>query len=208
MTRPASSIVLVHGAGSGPWVFDGWAASLDGLTVATPDLHEGLDVARASMADYAARVSATASRLPRPVALCGWSMGGLAVLMAAEAVRPAAVVLLEPSPPGEVQGFDPGVEPEPGTFDPEELYGRFPPGMAARPESALARAERKRGISVPKLPSPSLVVYGDDFPEDRGRAVARLYGSEELCLAARDHWQLVLDPRAAEAVAQFARGYS
>jgi pimeloyl-ACP methyl ester carboxylesterase len=118
---PIASVVLAHGAGSGPWVFDAWPAALPGLEVAAPDLHAGLDVAHASMADYAESVVTAAARLPDPVALCGWSMGGLAVLMAAEKVEPAAVVLLEPSPPGEVQGFEPDIQPAPGAFDPEEL---------------------------------------------------------------------------------------
>jgi hypothetical protein len=67
--------------------------------------------------------------------------------------------------------------------------------MPARPESSLARAERKRGISVPSLPCPSLAVYGETFAQDRGRAVARLYGSAELYLSGLDHWQIVLDPQ-------------
>jgi len=32
-----------------------------------------------------------------------------------------------------------------GSFDPEVVYGPFPRGMRARPESSQARAERKRG---------------------------------------------------------------
>jgi hypothetical protein len=94
-----------------------------------------------------------------------------------------------------VQGFDESVELRAGTFDPEETYGAFPPGMRARPESLLARAERKRGISVPELPCPALVVYGDEFPEERGRALAARYGAEELAFPGLDHWGLVLDER-------------
>jgi hypothetical protein len=122
-------------------------------------------------------------------------MGGLVALHAAADVRPRTVVLLEPSPPAEVQGLHPGVEPAEGTFDPEVEYGRFPPGVRARPESLFARAERKRGISVPSLPCPSLVVYGRDFPEDRGHAIAALYGSQELEFPELHHFDLVLHPR-------------
>jgi hypothetical protein len=57
------------------------------------------------------------------------------------------------------------------------VYGSFPSDMRARPESLFARAERKRGISVPSLPCPSLVIYGDEFP--RG---ARLNSGESLRL--------------------------
>ncbi len=74
-------------------------------------------------------------------------------------------------------------------FDPEGVYGPFP--VRARPESTLARAERKRGISVPSLPYPTLVVTGDDFREERG-AVAAHYAAEQLDLGGRNHWELVL----------------
>jgi pimeloyl-ACP methyl ester carboxylesterase len=184
----------VHGAGSGPWIYEDWG----GVAL---DLQVGLDVARASMRDYADAIVRAAPA--EPFALVGWSLGGLAVMLAAERARPQRLVLLEPSPPMEVQGADESVRPESGTFDPEQVYGAFPPGVRARLESSLARAERKRGISVPSLPCPTLVVYGDEFAEERGRAVARRYGAEELCVPGLDHWGLVLDPRVRAAV----RGY-
>lgn len=188
--RPAS-LVLVHGAGSGPWVYDGWAEALPGIELLAVDLQAGLDVTRASHDDYANVVVAAAAAAPAPVALCGWSMGGLVVLQAAQRMRPSTAILLEASPPGEVQGFDDSIEIADGAFDPEAVYGRFPDGMRARPESTRARLERKRGISVPTLPCPSLVVYGDDFPDDRGAALARLYGAEERSFPGFDYWDLV-----------------
>ena len=165
------------------------------MEVETVDLQAGLDVAEASMSNYAAVLARAAEWLPPPLALCGWSSGGLAAMMAARQAEAAELVLLETSPPGEVQGFDDSVPLEPGTFDPEETYGAFTPGMRARPESSLARAERKRGISIPELPCPALVVYGDEFPGERGRALAARYGAEELPFAGLDHWDLVLDER-------------
>jgi pimeloyl-ACP methyl ester carboxylesterase len=137
------------------------------------------------------------------VSLCGWSMGGLAVLQGAGRVRPHGVVLLETSPPAEAQGVDESVEPHPGSFDPEEVYGAFPAGMQARPESLLARLERKRGISVPSLPCPSLVVTGDDFRDERGEAVANVYGSELIDFPGLSHWDLVRSPEVRLAVARF-----
>jgi hypothetical protein len=118
-------------------------------------------------------------------------MGGLAAMMASRRVEPDALVLLEPSPPGEVQGFDATIPLEPGTFDGEEVYGRFPDGIRSRPESKLARAERKRGISVPSLPPRTLVVSGRDFAEERGAALARFYSLEELALPDASHWDIV-----------------
>jgi pimeloyl-ACP methyl ester carboxylesterase len=155
------------------------------------------------MSDYAERVVVTARLLPHPVSLCGWSMGGLVVLQAAVRVRPHSVILIEASPPAEVQGFNSDVELTTGTFDPEAVYGPFPIGIQARPESALARGERKRGISVPSLPCPSLVIYGDAFRHERGTAIARLYGSDERDFPGLDHWDLVRDGLVREAIADF-----
>jgi pimeloyl-ACP methyl ester carboxylesterase len=201
-TSPAS-LLLVHGAGSGPWIYDGWSESFPGLVVQAVDLQARLDVAEASHGDYAAGVIDAAASLPSPLALCGWSMGGLVVLQAAATVAPHRVILLEPSPPLEVQGTHPQVELRAGTFDPEAVYGRFPRRVRARPESAFARAERKRGISVPSLPCPSLVIYGDEYRDERGPPIARLYGSEELYFAGLDHWGLVRDERVRSAVAGY-----
>jgi len=191
--RDLKSLLLAHGAGSGPWVFDGWAAAFPDLEVEAVDLMAGLNVAEASMSNYSAVIVRAAEWLPRPVALCGWSSGGLAATMAARQSEADFLILLESSPPGEVQGFDESVALRAGTFDPEETYGAFPTGMRARPESLFARGERKRGVSVPELPCPALVVYGDEFPEERGHALAAYYGAEELAFPGLDHWDLVLD---------------
>ncbi len=200
---PPRSLLLVHGAGSGPWVFEGWPESFPGITAATVDLQEGLDVATASHADYATKVEHAAAALPTPISLCGWSMGGLVVLQAAEPVRPHSVILLEPSPPAEVQGHNPDTEDGQGTFDPEAVYGRFPPGMRARAESTRARAERKRGIPVPGLSCASLVVYGDAFRHERGKAIGRLYDSDELDFPGLDHWGLISDVRVRAKIAEW-----
>lgn len=155
------------------------------------------------MADYAARVVAEAQTRPRPPALCGWSMGGLVVLRAAAAIDPHSVILLEASPPAEVQGFAPDAEVRAGVFDPEEVYGRFPAGVRARPESQRARDERKRGVSVPRLPCRSLVVHGRDFPQERGAAIAHLYGSCEAAFPGLDHWGLVRSGDVRSAIRDF-----
>lgn len=187
-------------------MFDAWPDALAELEAHAVDLHAGLNVSEAAMSNYAAVVARGADLLPRPTAICGWSMGGLAAMLAARQAGAARLVLLEPSPPGEVQGFDDAVPLESGTFDPEETYGRFPGEVRPRPESRLARSERKRGISVPFVPCPTLVVYGDDFAEARGRALAGVYSCEELFVPALDHWGLVRDRRVAAAVAAWLAG--
>ncbi len=198
-----ASILLVHGAGSGPWVFDGWRGRFGHLDLEALDLQAGLNVAEAAMSNYAAVVVRDAELLPRPLALLGWSMGGLAAMAAARRVEPEALVLLEPSPPSQVQGFDVSVVPAAGTFDPEEVYGPFPPGVRVRAESSLARAERRRGISIAALPPRTLVLYGDEFAEERGRPLARRYGTDELHLPGSSHWDLVLGKEARAAVIDY-----
>jgi pimeloyl-ACP methyl ester carboxylesterase len=195
-----ASVLLVHGAASGPWVFDRWLDRLTGARTEAVDLQEGLDVAHASMRDYADRLAWAAEALPRPLAICAWSMGGLVAMMAAARVEPACLVLLEASPSAEIRGTDPEVELAHGTFDGEATYGAFPVGVRSRPESALARAERKRGISVPRLPGPTLVVSGREFPRERGRVLAEAYECDELAFPELDHWGLVLDGRVSDAI--------
>jgi hypothetical protein len=68
--------------------------------------------------------------------------------------------------------------------------------MRSRPESALAMGQRDRGVSVPALPegTRTLVVYGDEFRDDRGPALAGFYGAEQLDTGVATHWDLVRDP--------------
>ena len=47
------ALICLHGAGTGPWCFDDWSRDLPGWNVRAPDLLQGLDVATATMADYA-----------------------------------------------------------------------------------------------------------------------------------------------------------
>lgn len=194
-------VVLVHGAASGPWVFDGWAGAFPDDDVRVPDLQEGLDVARASMSDYADRVLAAAGA--GPAVLVGWSMGGLVAMMAARRRRPLALVVLEPSVPAEVDGGDPAWPIQTGTYDAAAVYGPPRPGARRRPESLLARSERKRGISVPAVDCPFLVVAGRDYGATRGRPVAERYGAELAEFPEVSHGGLVSDPRVRDAVVRW-----
>jgi pimeloyl-ACP methyl ester carboxylesterase len=193
-------VLLVHGAASGPWVFDRWLDRFAEPRTEAVDLQAGLDVAHASMRDYADRLASAAEGLPRPIAVCAWSMGGLVAMMAAPRVEPDCLVLLEASPSVEIQGTHPDVELAHGTFDGEATYGAFPDGVRSRPESLLARTERKRGMSVARLPGPTLVVSGREFPRERGRLFVEAYGCDELVFPELDHWGMVLDGRVSDAV--------
>lgn len=156
------------------------------------------------MEDYASRAVEAGRRSRPPILLCGWSMGGLVAMMAASSLRPGWLALLEPSPPAEVQGFDETITPRPGVFDPQATYGPFPKAIRPRQESSFARSERKRGISIPALQCPAVVVYGRDFPDERGRRIAEAYGAPSLELGDLDHWGLVLAGRVPAAVSNWA----
>src|SRR5262245_44054319 len=69
-----------------------------GCKVATVDLQGGPDPGSASMSEYADQLVQAARALPQPVSRCGWSMGGLAVLLAAGRVGPHRAILIEASP--------------------------------------------------------------------------------------------------------------
>jgi hypothetical protein len=114
------------------------------------------------MRDYAYVVVSEGRELQRPVVLVGWSMGGLVALMAVGELEPDVLILLEPSPPEDVQGSDPEAPLDEGTFDPEDVYGDFPKGVPARLESSHARGERKRGISVSVPSCPAIVISGSE----------------------------------------------
>ncbi|MDP9225835.1 MAG: hypothetical protein M3P18_18745 [Actinomycetota bacterium] len=88
--------------------------------------------------------------------------------------------------------------------DPEDAYGPFPPGVRKHPESSLARAERKRGISVPIIQCPSLFVSSGEFGDERGRALASHYGGSLLEFPLLNHWDLVLNPEVRRAIASRA----
>jgi pimeloyl-ACP methyl ester carboxylesterase len=106
------SLVLVHGAGSGPWIFSSWRYCFGQIDLRAVDLLADIDADNASMTDYAEAVEKAAHEVPSPRACCGWSMGGLVAMMAHKDFD--ALVLIEPSPPAELQGYDPQVMISPG----------------------------------------------------------------------------------------------
>lgn len=207
MTR--TRLVLVHGAASGPWVFREWDAAFADVDVRVPDLQQGLDVARASMDDYADRVEDALGAGPTagPAVVCGWSMGGLVAMIVAGRRTLDALVLVEPSLPREVGGgADPGVTLEEGVYSAEERYGPVQPGTRHRPESLRALSERRRGISVPAPGCPTLVVAGRSYAAERGEPVARHYGADLRVFAHLGHTELVQRAVVWDTVAAWLRG--
>ncbi len=198
-------LICIHGAGSGPWVFAGWGADFPQWEVVAPDLQKGLHLATASMADYAAAIrlaSEGAGGAPQTV-LCGWSMGGLVALMAANILRPTAAVVLEPSLPAELKQRHSDASPMPGTFDPADVYGHWPGDPPTRRESSFALIERERGVSVPAVPCPLLVIASGTYLATRGRNAATFYGGDYIEFEDLHHVALVGDARVRHAVARW-----
>jgi pimeloyl-ACP methyl ester carboxylesterase len=171
--RPA--IVLIHGAANSArvWTFwqqelarRGWPAyalDLRGHGASTP-----LDLSRTTMTDYADDVSALVGQLAANPVVMGWSMGGLAALIAAARGGALAYVGLAPSPPararhtsptlrsgvfgaeeyGIVSG-DPGDQPAMPDLDLEERAIAL---ASLGPESRHARDDRRAGIVIADLP--------------------------------------------------------
>jgi pimeloyl-ACP methyl ester carboxylesterase len=177
------SIILIHGAANSALVWRFWQQQLDSLGWSSHAIdlrgHGSVavaDLARVSMHDYAADVCGFAAQLRRPPIVLGWSMGGLVAMMVAARSEACACVCLAPSTPA--RRLDRSVPLRAGVFGPEEygITGRNPadqPAMpdlgaeeravalsALRPESRLARDERKRGIVIHSLPCPLLIVTG------------------------------------------------
>jgi pimeloyl-ACP methyl ester carboxylesterase len=164
-------LILVHGAANSSrvWIFWqtevarlGWssyAIDLRGHGESGP-----ADLSHTVMADYADDVSALTRQLASRPVLIGWSMGGLATMMAAAVGHALAYVGLAPSLPARVR--DTSVSLRTGTFGPEE-YGIFSGDPTDQPtmpdldleeraialaslgrESRRARDDRKAGIVI------------------------------------------------------------
>jgi pimeloyl-ACP methyl ester carboxylesterase len=197
-------LVLVHGATSGPWAFDAWQATgwpeLPGVEVVVPDLQRWVDVAGASMDDYAAEVDRAVDGARRTV-ICGWSMGGLLALMVASRRGLAGVVAIEASPPLEVHGGNPAIRPRAGTYT-VEVYGVSPDATRNRPDSTLAFDERRRGVSVPAVDCPLLTISGKDY-QSSASAIASTYGGSAVSFPDLDHVALVGAEEVRARVARF-----
>jgi pimeloyl-ACP methyl ester carboxylesterase len=219
---PGSSrppIVLVHGAANSAVVWRFWQAELArrGWSSWAPDLRghgasAPMDLSRTSMSDYADDVSVLLRELARPAVVIGWSMGGLAAMIAAARGPAAAYVGLAPSPP--VRRRDESIPLRAATFgaaeygvtstDPEDQPTMLDLDLDERRialaslglESRLARDDRKAGIVLTALPCPALVVAstGDaTFPPPAYSDLS--VSAERLIVEGVSHWGLVLNRR-------------
>src|SRR6476659_9628460 len=87
------SLLLVHGAANGAWVWDAWRAALRPL---------GWEVNVHDLQSVCGQIAAVQGKHP---VVGGWSMGGLVAMMyAAKTEDVPGLLLFAPSPPLEVQG--------------------------------------------------------------------------------------------------------
>ncbi|MCH8199467.1 MAG: alpha/beta fold hydrolase, partial [Chloroflexi bacterium] len=157
MSSPARpTLVLVHGAANSSGVWRFWRAALAelGWTSVAVDLrgHGSApgDLAATSMRDYADDVAAALRGAGERPVVVGWSMGGLAAMMAAADGHASACVCLAPSMPA--RETDPSVPLRRGVFGPEEygITSRDPAGQPAMPDlDDDERGKTPRRISGP-----------------------------------------------------------
>lgn len=115
------SLLLVHGAANGAWVWDAWRAALRplGWEVNVLDLRGHgrslpTDMSEVTMEVYVNDLESVCGQIAKaqgrhPV-VGGWSMGGLVSMMYAAKAEVPALLLFAPSPPLEVQGRTPAGE--------------------------------------------------------------------------------------------------
>jgi pimeloyl-ACP methyl ester carboxylesterase len=183
---PYPSILLVHGAANGAWVWDSWRAALGALgwEVNVLDLRGHgrslpIDMNEVTMESYvgdlesvAAQIAATQGQHP---VVGGWSMGGLVSMMyASKQPEVPCLLLFAPSPPLEVQGkatLDELRKTPLTPFGPE-LYGVYPADIEA-----------------------SRAAMPDLTDEEIARVLERSAGAEESGLARRQRKNGVSVPK-------------
>jgi pimeloyl-ACP methyl ester carboxylesterase len=200
------TLLFVHGAFHGAWCYAGYLEYFAGLGIgcAALDLpgHGWLPQTQAfhryTLRDFGLCVAKAVDLVAGPVVLAGHSMGALPTLFAAALRDVAGVILMAPSPPGNVPGAR-ALPPVPVNTsrqppEPEEIRRRFTGGMAGHeiaqiaarlcPESAEAMNDRyllRLDIPAHAIAAPGLCLEaGNDdparHPPGQDKAIADLYG--------------------------------
>jgi pimeloyl-ACP methyl ester carboxylesterase len=211
------SLLFVPGAFHGAWCYAGYleyfAALGIGCAAVDPPGHGGLPQTQAfhrhGLRDFGQCVAQSIDLVGGPVVVAGHSMGALPALFAATLRDVAGIVLMAPSPPGNVPGAKALAavptetsQPPPG---PQDVRRRFTGEMdrhrisvvAARlcPESPRAMNDRyllRLEIPAHAIDAPGLCLEaGDDdparHPPGQDKAIADLYGFEYRFLPAMPH---------------------
>jgi pimeloyl-ACP methyl ester carboxylesterase len=234
MLRPP--LLFIHGAANGAWVWEFWRREMKALgwdanvlDLRGHGMSMPVDFAAVTMEDYVSDVESVTpqleARLGRQPVLIGWSMGGLVAMMYAAKHRATpALVILEPSPPEQVQGRGTAADLSkmPIAAIGPEAYGLYPQDRersraalaglndaeaaailehsAGAEESGLARRQRKAGISIAAgaIHCPVLLIFGergDPSAPEVNRRLALFLAAETIAVPAAGHWGLVFSER-------------
>ncbi len=153
----ASSLLLIHGATNGAWVWDAWRRQLKALgwEVNVLDLRGHgrslpVDLSTVTMEDYVWDVESVTRQIAaaqgRHPVVGGWSMGGLIAMMYAAAhPETPALLLFSPSPPLEVAGRAPieEIRKTPSAPIGPEQYGIYPDDPEASRPALLDLSEEE-----------------------------------------------------------------
>lgn len=217
------SLLFVPGAYHGAWCYAHYLRyfAQAGLGCAALDLrgHGALqpDAAFASttIADLAEDVISALDALGGPAVVVGHSMGALPALLAAQARPVAGVVLMAPSPPGDLPGAlglpavpAGGLRAAPGA---PEIRARFLATTAERDVSAVSQrlcAESPEvlndryllrvAVDAASINAPGLCLEAgldthDRHPPGQDMAIARRYGFSHAVLAGQPHCMMYAD---------------
>ncbi len=216
-------LLFVPGAYHGAWCY---AHYLDyfaraGLACAALDLRghgalpQGDAFTSAGIADLGQDVVSALDALARPTVVVGHSMGALPALLAASQRTVAGVVLLAPSPPGDLPGAQalppvPEGVPRRAPND-AEIRARF---LATSPDRDVAPVSRRLCAESPKvlndryllrvpvdaaaIGAPGLCLEAgldthDRHPPGQDLAIARRFGFSHAVLAAQPHCMMYAD---------------
>ncbi len=216
-------VLLVHGGYHGAWCWDYWAGRLAaaGREVAALDLrgHGGLtlpaDYAETGVMGFVADVVAAIDALDRPPVTVGHSLGCLLVPLAAIQRETAGLLLLCPSPPGNLPGAQkvrlvPEGRPVPPLpadvarsryaehLSEAELADLVARLCAESPRLLNERYDLRVAVDPAAIRAPVLVVEGgrDDperHPPGQDQAIAAFYGAAHVRLDDAPH-DLMLGP--------------
>lgn len=208
--------ICIHGAGGGGWEYAQWEPifSTAGYSVIANDLRPiAAGLAATQVDDYVAQIT---DWLPtnEQIILIGASMGGVLALKVAEAIPPAALVLVNSVPPAGVgasrarKQYPPIIrwadgpleETRTALFDSDEatIQWAWP---RWRDESGAVLQEIAAGIPVQPPPCPTLVVLSEqdtDIPYQTGLTLATWAGADVLLYHGMSHVGPLLSRRAQE----------
>jgi dienelactone hydrolase len=217
-----ATVVCVHGAGGGGWEWAIWARvfAQQGFAVIAPDLKPSLaGIEKTSFADYRDQVLEWCRGAGEGAVLAGASLGGLLALAVAHAVRPAALILVNPLPPAGVLAR-PLHEPWPALVP----WGRAPSLAATqrampdaddaarlfalrrwRDESGAVLNEARDGVAVEAPRCATLFLASEDdaeIPPAAVRALAVRFAADFRSIPGASHVGPLLGRAAAQVAAE------